>query len=95
MDFPSDREANVLRQLLVSDRYGLELAAGSDGTISRNTVYVLLAKMTDKRIVASRLVETPSGSTGPARRVYRITALGRAQLAAYAAAQAAMKGSKR
>lgn len=95
MDFVTDREANVLQQLLGGDRYGMQIVEGSRKAISRNTVYVLLGRMEDKDLITGRAVPAADGESGPPRRVYRITKLGKASLSAYDAAAAAMKAGKR
>ena len=89
----TEREHNVLCQLVVRERYGLELVAGSDGLIRRNTVYVLLGRMEDKGLIEGRDVGAPKGSSGPPRRVYRITGLGERSRAAYEASAAIMAAS--
>ena len=86
----TDRECNVLRQLITSEKYGLELVAGSEGLIRRNAVYVLLGRMEDKGLIEGREEATPQGESGPPRRVYKVTGHGRRCLAVHAAAEATM-----
>lgn len=91
----TDREAAVLRLLLSGDKYGLEIVAGSGGSIKRNSVYVLLGRMEDKALIEGREEPTPEGESGPPRRVYRVTRIGRAELSAYDAAVVAMRRVRR
>jgi DNA-binding HxlR family transcriptional regulator len=69
----SDRAVNsVLRQLEAGDRFGLELLAGSGGSLLRASLYTQLARMEGEGLIEGR-VTRPYG-----RRKYRITELGRA-----------------
>ena len=81
----SPKDVNVLRQLADRDKYGLELVAESDGELRRNAVYVLLARMEEKGLIASREEPTPIGQMGPARRVYKLAGLGQRALYAHEA----------
>jgi DNA-binding PadR family transcriptional regulator len=88
-DMPSlitDREANVLEQLAVRNKYGLELVDESGGLLTKNAVYVLLTRMESKNFIVSHEVAAPRGQSGPPRWVYRLTTLGRRVLAAHRAA---------
>lgn len=76
------KEVNVLQQLVVREKYGLELVADSDGELTRNAVYVFLGRMEDKGLIEGREVPTPPGRTGPPRRVYKATGLGERALRA-------------
>ena len=79
----TEREANVLTQLIAGEKYGLELVAGSGGLLRRNAVYVLLGRMEDKGLIEGREEATPQGESGPPRRVYRVTGHGARVLAVY------------
>ena len=65
--------------------YGLELVAASEGELKRGTVYVTLGRMEQKKLVSSRLDDTPPPSGGLPRRLYIATATGRDVLAAVTA----------
>jgi PadR family transcriptional regulator PadR len=69
------KEAEVLRLLIANgEMYGLELVKSSS-ELKRGTVYVILARMSEKGFVGSRLEESPTRE-GPPRRKYTITGLG-------------------
>jgi DNA-binding PadR family transcriptional regulator len=73
----SPKERNILEQLVGREKYGLELVAGSDGVLSRNAIYVFLGRMEDRGLIVGRNAPTPKGSSGPPRRIYRVTGHGR------------------
>lgn len=79
----TEREALVMSELVRGERYGLELVERSHGVLKRSGIYVLLGRMQDKGWIESREERAPSGESGPARRVYRPTNLGRAHLSAH------------
>lgn len=80
----SEREACVLDQLASGEKYGLELVAGSRGSLSRGGVYVLLTRMKEKGVVAEvREEATPAGESGPPRRFLAMTELGELLLRAH------------
>ena len=81
----SAKDVNVLQQLVVRDKYGLELVAGSDGELSRNAIYVQLGRMEDKGLIEGREEAAPTGAKGPPRRIYRVTGLGQRALHAHEA----------
>lgn len=78
----SAKDVNVLQQLVVRDKYGLELVSGSAGELSRNSVYVHLARMEEKGLIKGRPEPTPPGLRGPPRRIYTVTGLGQRALRA-------------
>jgi DNA-binding PadR family transcriptional regulator len=84
----SGTEQYILKQLLIGDRYGLQLVTDSEGALERRSIYVYLSRMEDKRIIEGhrQLVAARDGQRGPPRRVYQITERGRRALAAYVAA---------
>lgn len=86
----TDREYNVITQLVGRKKYGLEIVEESAGLIKRNTVYVLLGRMEEKGLVEGRLEDAPVGDSGPPRRVYTVTGLGSRCLQAHRAAEAIM-----
>jgi len=86
----TDRECNVIRQLIGREKYGLEIVADSEGLIRRNAVYVLLGRMEDKGLIEGREEVTPQGKMGPPRRVYKVTGHGVRCLAAHDAGEAIM-----
>jgi DNA-binding PadR family transcriptional regulator len=92
----SRTEMAILRLLTSAPKglYGLELVRGSEGEIKRGTVYVLLERLRDKGFVTSRDVAPPARVGGPARPVYRLTALGQRTLGAYEAFHAALEGAR-
>ena len=74
----TDLQALILRFLIDSESmYGLEMVKKSDGQLKRGTVYVLLDRMEDSKLIKSKLVAPKGGQKGPKRRTYRITANGR------------------
>lgn len=77
MELPrvSRKEFLVLGQLIDhGEMFGLQLVKRMPGELTRSTVYITLQRMAAKKFVVSRVVEDPAG--GPARRLYRATALG-------------------
>jgi len=86
----TERECNVIRQLIGREKYGLDIVANSEGIIKRNAVYVLLGRMEDKGLIEGREEETPHGKIGPPRRVYKVTGHGARCLAAHEAGAAIM-----
>jgi DNA-binding PadR family transcriptional regulator len=76
--WPTPREIAILDQLVERDKYGLELVASSTGAVTRTAVYVLLGRMAVKGLVEFvREEPAPPGETGPPRRIFRATAIGR------------------
>lgn len=73
----STKMRSVLEQLSVEDKFGFDLVAGAPSLLSRYSVYVLLARMEDKGLIAGFTVRAPSGFD---RRCYAITVEGRAAL---------------
>jgi DNA-binding PadR family transcriptional regulator len=77
----------LILELLIGRReamYGLELVGASRGRLKRGTVYVTLARMEDKGLVASRQEDAPAEAGGLPRRLYTPTALGRRLVDAHA-----------
>jgi len=77
----------LILELVVGHRaamYGLEIVSASGGRVKRGTVYVTLARMEDKGLVASRQEDPPAAAGGLPRRLYTPTALGRRLLQAHA-----------
>lgn len=88
----SKTEALVLQRLVAaagSETYGLEMVRRSDGALKMGTVYVILGRLEDKKLVESRREELEDSERGTPRRLYRITGTGVRALHAYEAAQAA------
>jgi DNA-binding PadR family transcriptional regulator len=80
---PSHKEVAVLGLLArEAELYGLQMVEASEGALKRGTVYVTLSRMEKKGYVESWL-DDASPSNAPARRRYRITALGRRMLRAW------------
>jgi PadR family transcriptional regulator, regulatory protein PadR len=79
----SSGECQVLEQLRLKEKYGLELVAGSRGDLKRGTVYVTLGRMERKGFVESRQEDRAPGAIGLPRRLYRATAYGLKVLEAY------------
>jgi DNA-binding PadR family transcriptional regulator len=78
---------HLILELLIGHRaamYGLELVSASRGRLKRGTVYVTLARMEDKGLVASRQEAAPAGEGGLPRRLYMPTVLGRCLVDAHA-----------
>lgn len=74
-------EAEILSLLVGAERYGLELVEASEGRVKRGSVYVLLGRMEEKRLVSSRPEARPAAEGGIPRRLYRPTAAGLGALA--------------
>ena len=86
----SDKTAIILRLLLDhGEMYGLELIGKSNGLLKRGSIYVLLDRMEENKLVKSALERTPEGKQGPPRRVYRITGKGELAFEAKLAQQSA------
>jgi len=79
----SRAEAEVLALLRQGEKFGLELVEGSGGRIKRGSVYVLLGRLEERGLVASRSEERAAHEGGLPRRRYRLTALGRRAVAAW------------
>jgi DNA-binding PadR family transcriptional regulator len=79
----SKKEAVVLA-LLERERelYGLQLVELSGGALKRGTVYVTLGRMEEKGLVSSRREDASPASGGLPRRLYKVSALGKAVIAA-------------
>jgi DNA-binding PadR family transcriptional regulator len=92
----SSKEACVLELLVArGELYGLELVASSDGALKRGTVYVTLARMEEKGLVAGEQERDAAPHPGLPRRRYRPTALGRKVLEAQRAFAAALAAPAR
>ncbi len=73
----SAKEACILELLAArGELYGLELVGASGGALKRGTVYVTLARMEDKGLVAGAPEQCASPHPGLPRRMYRPTELG-------------------
>lgn len=82
----STHEICVLKQLQHGGKYGLQLVDDSSGALSRRAIYVLLHRMSRKKLIAREATfAAPDGETGPARVTYRLTEFGRRALLAYQA----------
>jgi hypothetical protein len=87
MKLPSGKETVILELLCgCRDLFPLDMVRAS-GELSRSSIYVLLGRMEQQRLVEGRDVKDP-GSDLP-RRIYRLTGLGQRALNAKRAAQAA------
>ena len=74
----TDLQSLILRFLIDSESmYGLEMVKKSERQLKRGTIYVLLDRMEDAKLIKSKLVAPKDGQKGPKRRTYRITANGR------------------
>ena len=85
----SDRERTILDLLQAQELFGMQFAEESGGTLKRGTVYVTLARMTQKGFVTSRLEPLAPGAIGLPRRWYRLTGYGRRVLNAWQVAERA------
>ena len=65
-----------------AELYGLQLVELSDGELKRGTVYVTLGRMEEKGLLSSRHEDAPPPGGGLPRRMYRLTAMGKAVVAA-------------
>ncbi len=77
----AEKEGIVLG-LLAGGRelYGLEMIRASRGSLKRHSIYTLLGRMEDERLIEGRDVHDPKASGLP-RRLYKITELGKSRLA--------------
>jgi len=71
----------VLELLSRGDSYGYQISSrlAADIEMGEGTIYPLLKRMQDDRLVSTYLVESPSG---PPRKYYKLAAEGRAALTA-------------
>lgn len=84
---PSPKEAEILALLLDNgEMYGLQMVQFSNGALKRGTIYVVLDRLEDQKLVSSRS-EVQPGAAGLARRFYKITGHGQRALTAYRAGQ--------
>jgi DNA-binding PadR family transcriptional regulator len=86
----SKTEAVILDVLLGEgsrELYGLEIVNGSNGRITRGSVYVILSRMMDKGLVESRPEPAPERAGGLPRVMYKPSGLGLRAYRAWAAAQ--------
>jgi DNA-binding PadR family transcriptional regulator len=86
----SRTEATILDVLLGEgsrELYGLEIVNGSNGRITRGSVYVILSRMVDKGLVESRTEPAPDRMGGLPRVMYKPSGLGLRAYRAWAAAQ--------
>jgi DNA-binding PadR family transcriptional regulator len=90
----SEKEMNVIEQLIQKSKYGLEIVAGSEGLLARNAIYVLLGRMEDKGLISSKEEPTPQGEMGPPRRVYKVTGHGARACHAHSMWLAALQGAR-
>jgi DNA-binding PadR family transcriptional regulator len=79
--FGEDRKETTILEMLSEARelYGLDMIERSDGLLQRGVIYVTLARLEEKGLVASR-EETSQRHPGLPRRLYRITESGRVAL---------------
>ncbi len=77
------RELLILQLLAAGGRemFGLQLIEASGGRLKRGTIYVLLTRLEERSMVASRPEEDPREEWMLPRRLYRITEGGRRTLA--------------
>jgi DNA-binding PadR family transcriptional regulator len=88
---PSPKEAEILALLLDNgEMYGLQMVQFSNGALKRGTIYVVLDRLEDQKLVSSRS-EVQSKAAGLARRFYKITGHGQRALAAYRAGQSVLQ----
>lgn len=83
-DFPTLAEVNVMRVLQDAPKglYGLQIVAGSNGTVSRGSVYVLLDRLERKSFIDVRRTDVKGTYPGMQRPHYKLNAEGRRVLAA-------------
>ena len=73
----------MLELLRRRELYGLQLVELSEGELKRGTVYVTLGRMEEKGLIASRLEDTTPPGGGLPRRLYLLTAMGKAVVSAH------------
>lgn len=90
---PTRSEMAVLKLLQhrPGGAYGLEIVAGSDGSIKRSSIYVLLGRLEEKGFV--RIKKTTSKHPGLPRPIYVISGAGTRAVQAREVAEAAMRGA--
>ena len=78
-------ERLILEQLVAhpAGKYGLEIVKDSSGSIRRGSVYVLLERMTDRKLVKVDPGKSSPATGGLPRPVYSPTGLGMKVLSAY------------
>lgn len=82
----SMQEICVLKLLWRGPRYGLQIVDDSAGLLSRRAIYVILHRMTRKKLITrQKPIKTPSGESGPERVPYQIAPRGARALMAYQA----------
>lgn len=87
MRLPTEKELIVIDLLLNGEEtYAWDLVKRSEGRLAQNGVYVILMRMVARGLLSDRLDETTVPRPGPRRRLYRLTAEGRAAREAYQAA---------
>lgn len=80
----SSKERLILEQLVPAGaKYGLQLVDDSRGGLKRGTVYVTLARMEEKGLIASEHAPSSDAAGAVPRRMYRPTAHGRRVLDAW------------
>jgi DNA-binding PadR family transcriptional regulator len=83
-------EGEILRLLIASpEMYGLELVTAS-AMLKRGTIYVTLARMTDKGFVCSRTVKSDH-EPGLPRRLFKVTGYGQTVFRVWEAARATLR----
>ena len=97
MQYPDhlSKKERLIAELLVEhgELFGSTLVDCSEGLLARGTVYVTLARMEEKELVRSRLLEAVKGQLP--RRAYKVTPLGKRVLGAMTAAEAHMARARR
>ena len=78
MDKLSIVELLILSILVRNERelYGLEMVRLSNGKLNRNTLYVMLSRMEDKKLIKGRTEKKQKDVRGHPRRFYRPLAKG-------------------
>lgn len=88
MRLPTEKELIVIDLLLGEndETYAWDLVKNSNGQLAQNGIYVILMRMVARGLLSDRLEQRVPGQAGPRRRLYKLTAEGRAAREAYMAA---------
>lgn len=79
----------ILRHLLKGESYGQEVVNRT--SVPRGSIYIMLARLEEQKLVVSRVEPLQEGSIGQPRRFYTLTQLGRCYLEALDLARAHIK----
>ncbi|MBL4644465.1 MAG: helix-turn-helix transcriptional regulator [Candidatus Pacebacteria bacterium] len=94
MRLPTETELIVIRLLLNGlETYAYDLVKLADGQLAKNGIYVILLRMTARKLISDRM-EQKVRRPGPRRRLYKLTDFGRQVYKAHEAAYKILKDAK-